>query len=327
MSTLEEDKKAIITNSIEQIKSKKKILKINKANIIKIVTLSLIIIFIISLIIIYLYFYHFNNKFGNICFIEEKIFALNIDNDGNFTQPISEGFGFSKKNRTNIENCSYTLFKYNTSKFQIEFSKKVNSTDKVIDTLNNNNIDSNVMYVLASFIVPKFKITNSNEAQIKVNESYQNMLREFDKNNNGDKKEKFNKIFEQIGFYVPNDIIYGGRIDLTFEIDKKYHIENIEILKNEIFNSTYISYTKSSNIIKSMEMFDNFECNVIGGENKTFCEDKNLTKWYESLTIKNSDIILYDNFELIGDFLDDDLKKYFKIYLIPKTKKFKCNRR
>ena len=312
MSTLEEDKKAIITNSIEQIKSKKKILKINKANIIKIVTLSLIIIFIISLIIIYLYFYHFNNKFGNICFIEEKIFALNIDNDGNFTQPISEGFGFSKKNRTNIENCSYTLFKYNTSKFQIEFSKKVNSTDKVIDTLNNNNINSNVMYVLASFIVPKFKITNSNEAQIKVNESYQNMLREFDKNNNGDKKEKFNKIFEQIGFYVPNDIIYGGRIDLTFEIDKKYHIENIEILKNEIFNSTYISYTKSSNIIKSMEMFDNFECNVIGGENKTFCEDKNLTKWYESLTIKNSDIILYDNFELIGDFLDDDLKKIFQ---------------
>ena len=312
MSTLEEDKKAIITNSIEQIKSKKKILKINKANIIKIVTLSLIIIFIISLIIIYLYFYHFNNKFGNICFIEEKIFALNIDNDGNFTQPISEGFGFSKKNRTNIENCSYTLFKYNTSKFQIEFSKKVNSTDKVIDTLNNNNIDSNVMYVLASFIVPKFKITNSNETQIKVNESYQNMLREFDKNNNGDKKEKFNKIFEQIGFYVPNDIIYGGRIDLTFEIDKKYHIENIEILKNEIFNSTYISYTNSSNIIKSMEMFDNFECNVIGGENKTFCEDKNLTKWYESLTIKNSDIILYDNFELIGDFLDDDLKKIFQ---------------
>ena len=312
MSTLEEDKKAIITNSIEQIKSKKKILKINKANIIKIVALSLIIIFIISLIIIYLYFYHFNNKFGNICFIEEKIFALNIDNDGNFTQPISEGFGFSKKNRTNIENCSYTLFKYNTSKFQIEFSKKVNSTDKVIDTLNNNNIDSNVMYVLASFIVPKFKITNSNEAQIKVNESYQNMLREFDKNNNGDKKEKFNKIFEQIGFYVPNDIIYGGRIDLTFEIDKKYHIENIEILKNEIFNSTYISYTNSSNIIKSMEMFDNFECNVIGGENKTFCEDKNLTKWYESLTIKNSDIILYDNFELIGDFLDDDLKKIFQ---------------
>ena len=311
MSTLEEDKKAIITNSIEQIKSKKKILKINKANIIKIVTLSLIIIFIISLIIIYLYFYHFNNKFGNICFIEEKIFALNIDNDGNFTQPISEGFGFSKKNRTNIENCSYTLFKYNTSKFQIEFSKKVNSTDKVIDTLNNNNIDSNVMYVLASFIVPKFKITNSNEAQIKVNESYQNMLREVD-NNNGDKKENFNKIFEQIGFYVPNDVIYGGRIDLTFEIDKKYHIENIEILKNEIFNSTYISYTNSSNIIKSMEMFDNFECNVIGGENKTFCEDKNLTKWYESLTIKNSDIILYDNLELIGDFLDDDLKKIFQ---------------
>ena len=176
------------------------------------------------------------------------------------------------------------------------------------------------MYVLASFIVPKFKISYYNKKQIKVKESYQNMLREVD-NNNGDKKENFNKIFEQIGFYVPNDVIYGGRIDLTFEIDKKYHIENIEILKNEIFNSTYISYTKSSNIIKSMEMFDNFACNVIGGGIKTFCEDKNLSKWYESLTFENSEIILYDNLESIGDFLDNDLKKIFYDLFNTKNKK------
>ena len=318
MYILDEEKKDIIKKSKAQKKSKNihKRKRNKESSIIIIVILSLIIICIFSLIMIYLYF-HYNNVKSinistNINFFEQKTFALNINNVGNISQPINEGFDYIKKIKSIIEKDSYTIFKYNTSKFQIEFSKKVNSTDKVIDTLNNNNIDSNVMYVLASFIVPKFKITNSNEAQIKVNESYQNMLREFDKNNNGDKKEKFNKIFEQIGFYVPNDIIYGGRIDLTFEIDKKYHIENIEILKNEIFNSTYISYTKSSNIIKSMEMFDNFECNVIGGENKTFCEDKNLTKWYESLTIKNSDIILYDNFELIGDFLDDDLKKIFQ---------------
>ena len=318
MYILDEEKKDIIKKSKAQKKSKNihKRKRNKESSIIIIVILSLIIICIFSLIMIYLYFQYNNvksiNISTNINFFEQKTFALNINNVGNISQPINEGFDYIKKIKSIIENDSYTIFKYNTSKFQIEFSKKVNSTDKVIDTLNNNNIDSNVMYVLASFIVPKFKITNSNEAQIKVNESYQNMLREFDKNNNGDKKEKFNKIFEQIGFYVPNDIIYGGRIDLTFEIDKKYHIENIEILKNEIFNSTYISYTKSSNIIKSMEMFDNFECNVIGGENKTFCEDKNLTKWYESLTIKNSDIILYDNFELIGDFLDDDLKKIFQ---------------
>jgi hypothetical protein len=145
------------------------------------------------------------------------------------------------------------------------------------------------------------------------------MLKEIDKSNNNDKKEKFSKIIEQIGCYVPNNIIYGGRIDLTFEIDKKYNIGNIEILKNEIFNSTYISYTKSSNIIKSMEMFDNFACNVIGGENKTFCEDKNLTKWYESLIDENLEIILYNNLQTIGDFLDDDIKKSFRKYFYNKT--------
>ena len=326
MYILDEEKKDIIKKSKAQKKSKNihKRKRNKESNIIIIVILSLIIICIFSLIMIYLYF-HYNNVKSinistNINFFEQKTFALNINNVGNISQPINEGFDYIKKIKSIIEKDSYTIFKYNTSKFQIEFSKKVNSTNKDIGSLNNINADSNVMYVLASFIVPKFKISYCNKKQIKVKESYQNMLREVD-NNNGDKKENFNKIFEQIGFYVPNDVIYGGRIDLTFEIDKKYHIENIEILKNEIFNSTYISYTKSSNIIKSMEMFDNFACNVIGGGIKTFCEDKNLSKWYESLTFENSEIILYDNLESIGDFLDNDLKKIFYDLFNTKNKK------
>ena len=326
MYILDEEKKDIIKKSKAQKKSKNihKRKRNKESSIIIIVILSLIIICIFSLIMIYLYF-HYNNVKSinistNINFIEQKTFALNINNVGNISQPINEGFDYIKKIKSIIENDSYTIFKYNTSKFQIEFSKKVNSTNKDIGSLNNINADSNVMYVLASFIVPKFKISYYNKKQIKVKESYQNMLREVD-NNNGDKKENFNKIFEQIGFYVPNYVIYGGRIDLTFEIDKKYHIENIEILKNEIFNYTYISYTKSSNIIKSMEMFDNFACNVIGGGIKTFCEDKNLSKWYESLTFENSEIILYDNLESIGDFLDNDLKKIFYDLFNTKNKK------
>ena len=326
MYILDEEKKDIIKKSKAQKKSKNihKRKRNKESSIIIIVILSLIIICIFSLIMIYLYF-HYNNVKSinistNINFIEQKTFALNINNVGNISQPINEGFDYIKKIKSIIEKDSYTIFKYNTSKFQIEFSKKVNSTNKDIGSLNNINADNNVMYVLASFIVPKFKISYYNKKQIKVKESYQNMLREVD-NNNGDKKENFNKIFEQIGFYVPNDVIYGGRIDLTFEIDKKYHIENIEILKNEIFNSTYISYTKSSNIIKSMEMFDNFACNVIWGGIKTFCEDKNLSKWYESLTFENSEIILYDNLESIGDFLDNDLKKIFYDLFNTKNKK------
>ena len=333
MSYLEEEKKGIINISKEDIKSKKfrnLNKKAKKIKIINIIALLFIIIIIVSSIMIYLFF-HFHlldqeqpiairktsteiKSFkSNMAIKEEKSFALNINPEGNFSQNIYEGFEtVIKKNITYLEDCSYTIFKHNESKSLIEFSKKAKLTIDTINFLNKN--DNNMRYVLASFIVPKYQIRNLDDKPIKVKESYQNMLKEIDKSNNNDKKEKFSKIIEQIGCYVPNNIIYGGRIDLTFEIDKKYNIGNIEILKNEIFNSTYSSYSNSSNIIKSMEMFDNFACNVLGGGIKTFCEDKNLTKWYESLTIENSEIIFYDNLQPISDFLDEDLKNVFKIY-------------
>ena len=256
----------------------------------------------------------------------QKVFALNINTEGKFGQNIYEGFDSIKKSLIKLEDCSFIIFKHYESKSQIEFSKKANLTDDIIISLNKTN-DNNMRYVLASFIVPIYKISNLENKKIKVKESYQNMLKEIDKNNNEDKIEKFKKIFEQIGFYVPNVTFYGGRIDLTFEIDKRYHIENIEILKNEIFNSTYRSYSKSSNIIKSMEMFDNYACNVIGGEIKTFCEDKNLKKWIDSLTIENSEIILYDNLQTIGDFLDEDLKKIFNDLFPIKTKEIQTQQK
>ena len=321
MSYLEEEKKGIINTSKEDIKSKKfRYLnkKAKKIKIINIIALLFIIIIIVSSIMIYLFF-HFHRlgqeppiSIRNTSTEIKSSFALNINPEGNFSQNIYEGFEtIIKNNKIYLEDCSYTIFKHYESKSQIEFSKKANLTGDIINFLNKNN-DNNMIYVLASFIVPKYQIRNLDDKLIKVKESYQNMLKEIDKSNNNDKKEKFSKIIKQIGCYVPNNTIYGGRIDLTFEIDKKYHIENIEILKNEIFNSTYSSYSNSSNIIKSMEMFDNYACNVLGGGIKTFCEDKNLTKWYESLTIENSEIIFYDNLQPISQFLDEDLKKVFK---------------
>ena len=169
MYILDEEKKDINKKSKAQKKSKNihKRKRNKESSIIIIVILSLIIICIFSLIMIYLYF-HYNNVKSinistNINFFEQKTFALNINNVGNISQPINEGFDYIKKIKSIIENDSYTIFKYNTSKFQIEFSKKVNSTNKDIGSLNNINADSNVMYVLASFIVPKFKINNYNK--------------------------------------------------------------------------------------------------------------------------------------------------------------------
>ena len=132
MYILDEEKKDIIKKSKAQKKSKNihKRKRNKESSIIIIVILSLIIICIFSLIMIYLYF-HYNNVKSinistNINFIEQKTFALNINNVGNISQPINEGFDYIKKIKSIIENDSYTIFKYNTSKFQIEFSKKVN---------------------------------------------------------------------------------------------------------------------------------------------------------------------------------------------------------
>ena len=44
-----------------------------------------------------------------------------------------------------------------------------------------------MMYVLTSFIEHKYKINNSDYKEIKIKESYQNMIKEINKNNNDDK--------------------------------------------------------------------------------------------------------------------------------------------
>ena len=69
-------------------------------------------------------------------------------------------------------------------------------------------------------------------------------------------------------------------------------------------------------------MYDNYSCNVIGGNNKTFCNDNNLTKWYNSLSDDNLEIISYNNLQTIDNFLDDDLKRSFSNYYYRKIKNY-----
>ena len=315
MFSLEEEKNKIISISNKRIRNYKPKMKIKnkKANIL--IISSLIIISIFAFFYILIRSRRKTNpglkpiKFyanSNIIIEEEKPFSLNIKNEGLLSEHIYDVFVSAIKYEKELKNDSYAIFKSYDSKPKLDISKKIILTDEIADYLTDDSEKKN--YVLISFVAPKIEMTMTDKTKLKIKESYQKLLKEIVKDNSNDKKEKFKNIIDQIGLYVPNGIIYGGRIDLTFEMNAKYNVNNIMVIKDEIFKSS--SNTKS--LITSIEMFDNYECNVIGGGIKTFCEDKDLKKWYDSLSNENSEIILYNNLETISDYLDEDIEKTFK---------------
>ena len=239
-------------------------------------------------------------------------FALNINNNGSFSEHIYKAFDkIPRKQRDIYKN--YPLIKYYNSKAQIEVSKKTILTDEIKDNLIDNKNNNNKIYVLISYVVQKLEVTIENKTQIKVKDYYQNLFKDIEKSNATDKIKRYKNITDQIGFYIPNEVILGGRIDLSFELNEKYNITFLNSVKNQIFNPT------SNSLLKLFENFTDYSCNVIGGEIKTFCKDKNFTKWYDSLTDNNLEIILYNNLQTIGDFLDNDLRKSFRKFFYNKT--------
>ena len=224
-------------------------------------------------------------------------FAININKNGSFSEHIYTTFDYISQNQRDID-YKKNIIKFYESKQQLEVAKKTILTDEIKDKLIKNEVNDSKNYVLISHIVGIIEAT-IDKSKVNIKEYLRNKLRNITKSNSTNKKDKFKNITDQIGFYIPNEVISGGRIDISFAVDKNYNISNLTLLKNKIFNPEFIPF------LNSLQRYENYSCNVIGGEIKTFCEDKNLTKWYESLTKKNLDIIQYNNLETIGDFLDE----------------------
>ena len=281
----------------------------------------LILIFVLLIIFIKIIILENKNKIitkkeeNNFRFNANMSFALNINKNGSFSEHIYTAIDTIPRTQRDIvdKNNIYPLVKFYDSKQQLEVSKKTILTDEIKDNLiNNSNYNTNKKYVLISYIVKKIEVT-IDKSQVKIKEYYRNKFKDVEKSNSTNKKEKYKNITDQIGFYIPNELILGGRIDISFSIDKNYNISNLTLIKNNIFNST------SNEILNSFQNYDNYSCNIVGGGIKSFCEDKNLTKWYESLIDKILEIILYNNLQTIGDFLEDDIKKSFRKYFYNKT--------
>ena len=241
-------------------------------------------------------------------------FAININKNGSFSEHIYTTFDYISQNQRDID-YKKNIIKFYESKQQLEVAKKTILTDEIKDKLIKNEVNNNKNYVLISHIVGIIEAT-IDKSKVNIKEYLRNKLRDITKSNSTNKKDKFKNITDQIGFYIPNEVISGGRIDISFAVDKNYNISNLTLLKNKIFNPEFIPF------LNSFQRYENYSCNVIGGEIKTFCEDKNLTKWYESLTKKNLDIIQYNNLETIGDFLDEETKKEFRKQFYNMTKTF-----
>ena len=249
-------------------------------------------------------------------------FSFNIGNEGNISEPNLDIFNLKEKDfsANRIKDDKYSSLENFTNLNELNASRWIDLTDEIKDKLKDNNNLNNInnkKYFLASFVFRKTEMNILNRKELKVKEKYQNKLREIEKlDNKADKNKEINKILDKIGFYVPNKVYFGGRIDISYE----QNINDKDLVQSDldkIFNFS------SNSFLKKIGKYKSYYCQVFGGEKKFFLKEKNISKWYESITIQNSEIISYENLETINNFFDKDLKdKFLKEYQLYKEYQF-----
>ena len=300
-----------------------------KYNLKKIIIISIVVIIFLTICIIIvvsnlsskseLFFRNENQKiYQNSNFKLNMSFALNVDEKGNISEHIYKAFDHVDKRQTEM-NKNNTIIKCFDSKAQVEVSKKTILTDEINETLIKNKENDKKKYVLISYLVQKLEVSIKDKKELKIKESFQNSLKKIENSNSTDKKQEFKNLINQIGFYVPNEVILGGRIDITFVLKEGDNITDLISNQNTIFD---YNSNNSHSILKSLEKYDNYSCNVIGGRMRTFCRDKNLTKWYQDLDDGDLAIILYNNLQNIGNFLENDLQRTFRKYYYTKVRNY-----
>ena len=194
----------------------------------------IIIIVFIILIIIIIAVDFFKNKiidkrkgdYQNLNFKINMSFALNINKNGSISEHIYKAFDHINKRQTEINKILSKINFFNSTT-QVEVSKKTILTDEIKEKLIDNEKDDKKIYVLISFLVQKLEVTILDKSELRVKDFYQNSLKEIENSNSSKRKDLFKNIIEEIGFYVPNEVIFGGRIDITFELKEGYNITNL----------------------------------------------------------------------------------------------------
>ena len=243
----------------------------------------------------------------------QEIFTINIGSKGNISKSFEKVFDLDNKKLYSISYPEKTSFGYFYQNFnnlaELNVTKRTDLTEEIKQKLEKNiTLDANKIYTLISFYIKKVEMNIENKKKLKVKEKYQNQLRKIEQlNNSVDKKKEINKILEQIGFYVPNQISYGGRIDITLEQNKN----DIQIHESDV--KKIFNFSSNSFLLKMQKKFKlkSSAYNVIGGIKDYFLKEKNLDKWSKSIGHDNSEIIFYNNIETINNFFDNDLKKKF----------------
>ena len=217
-----------------------------KYNLKKIIIISIVVIIFLTICIIIivsnlsskseLFFRNENQKiYQNLNFKLNMSFALNVDEKGNISEHIYKAFDHVDKRQTEM-NKNNTIIKCFDSKAQVEVSKKTILTDEINETLIKNKENDKKKYVLISYLVQKLEVSIKDKKELKIKESFQNSLKKIENSNSTDKKQEFKNLINQIGFYVPNEVILGGRIDITFELKEGDNITNLISNQNTIFD-------------------------------------------------------------------------------------------
>ena len=250
----------------------------------------------------------------------KNIFSLNIESGGTISPIYDDIFNIDTLNNifNKIEaDKERIIFEKFDSFDEVEFAKKTKRsylTDEIkYKILGNNNTKSKKKYVLISYIY-KTKSHVILEKKVQIKEEYQNQLKNVENLEGNKKLNEYKKILKQIGFYVPTEVFYGGRVDITFEVENKdtEKLNNLNKTKDKIFD---LNLNDRINSLK--KEFRNVKCDITGGTKELFKKVGDLNKWIESLQNKNikPEIILYDSLETIDHFFDSELSdSFFKFF-------------
>lgn len=276
--------------------------------------------------------------------LQDKEFPFTISFDGcQINPPNSSAFItiHPEKLKINQENGHFVLVEDYYSESERTIASKLNGLDKYLSntkTVLGASLGSELftisqmtktgedkLFCLYSVIIKKFRISLKPD-MIEVNKRIEDDLLYIATNphkNFQDKVIDLDQKLKSYGYFIPLQMIIGGRFNISYEAKdkeeaKKFQSElNTMINKNLNFQIEDEKLDENKNFGKSsnfniLDSFDSlstiYNCESIGGNSEGFESIDTIKRWFNSIKENNCEIIIYDNFQPLTDFLNNDIR-------------------
>lgn len=165
-------------------------------------------------------------------------------------------------------------------------------------------------------------------SEIKIEQLYLDQITQIlNSTSNYDRKvKKLFDTFQTLGYFVPLQVVVGGRIDLLFEEETEEQTKQFAF-KLEVESSAVSSKLNNTDKVdsKAFSSHKTLDIKNLGGQVDDLNElntVEGLKKWYSSLGKDNYNIIAYENIVPITNFFPRKLKELYEQYEQDISRKF-----